>query len=205
MITEHPADRSGALDVEATETRFLRDKEMPQRIALGTVGLTLALAVASCGDRRQATSRTSVGPRAHAPFHCPATIPNGQAPPGESRNPSDLGNGGLWTLVPVDGKLVITMTRPPPPGTVLGELHRDGSIATKFPWWGSESVGRHLRITGRRLDSHAKPLRASVAPGLTRAPHFWASTITFATQGCWKVMGTAGTEKLTFVVQVMRG
>ena len=82
---------------------------MPQRIALGTVGLTLALAVPSCGDRRQATSRTSVGPRAHAPFHCPATIPNGQAPPGENRNPSDLGNGGLWSVVPVDGRLVITI------------------------------------------------------------------------------------------------
>jgi hypothetical protein len=177
---------------------------MPQRIALGTVGLALAFAVASCGDHRHASSRTGAGLSAHAPFHCPATIPNGQAPPGESMNPSDLGNGGLWTLVPVDGQLVITTTRPPPPGTVIGELNRDGSLATKFPWWGAKRVGGHLRISGRRLDSHANPLRVSVAPGVTRAPHFWASTITFAAQGCWKVTGTAGTEKLTFVVQVMR-
>jgi hypothetical protein len=178
---------------------------MPQRIALGTVGLALALAVASCADHGPATNRSSVGSRSYARFHCPATIPNGQAPPGESSSPSDFGNGRLWTLLPVDGRLVVSMTRPLPPGTVQGELHRDGSIATKFPWWGAESVGRYLRITGRRLDSHARPLRASVAPGLTRAPHFWASTITFATQGCWKVTGTAGTEKLRFVVQVMRG
>jgi hypothetical protein len=100
---------------------------------------------------------------------------------------------------------VITTTRPPPPGTVIGELSRDGSLATKFPWWGARAVGGHLRISGRRIDSHARPLRASVAPGLTRAPHFWASTITFATQGCWKVTGTVGTNKLTFVVQVVRG
>jgi hypothetical protein len=205
MTTGHRADDSGARDVEATETGSYSDREAPQRMALGTVGLALALALASCGDQRQVTSRTGVGARADAPFHCPATIPNGQAPPGESSNPSDLGHGGLWTLVPVDGKLVITMTRPPPPGTVLGRFHRDGSIGTKFPWWGAESVGRHLRITGSRLDSHANPLRASVAPGLTRAPHFWASTITFPSQGCWKVTGTAGAGTLTFVLQVIRG
>jgi hypothetical protein len=178
---------------------------MLQRVVLAAVGLALVLAVASCAHHGQATSRTAVGSRSYAPFHCPATIANGLAPPGESRNVSDFGNGRLWTLLPVDGKLVITTTRPPPPGTVLGELHRDGSLATKFPWWGAGSVARHLRISGKRLDSPAKPLRASVASGLTRAPHFWASMITFATQGCWKVVATARTEKLTFVVQVVRG
>jgi hypothetical protein len=178
---------------------------MLRRIALGGVGLVLGLAVASCADRRQATGHTSVGPRAHAAFHCPATIPNGRAPPGESKSASDFGHGRLWTLLPVDGKLVVTMTRPPRPGTVLGELHRDGSLATKFPWWGARSASRDLRITGRRLDGRAKPLRASVARGLTRAPRFWATTITFATQGCWQVTGSDGTERLVFVVEVIRG
>jgi hypothetical protein len=165
----------------------------------------LGLAVVGCADRHQATNRAGVSPRANATFHCPVTIPNGQAPPGERSSPLDFGNGRLWTGLPVDGKLVVSTTSPPPPGTFFGELHPDGSIATKFGWWGAGSVGRHLRITGRRLDSDAKPLRASIAPGLTRAPHFWASTITFAAQGCWKVTGTVGTEKLTFVVQVMLG
>ena len=85
---------------------------MLQRIALGTVGLVLGLAVASCADKGQATNPSSVAPRSYATFHCPATIPTGWAPPGESRNPSDFGNGRLWTLVPVDGTLVVTMTRP---------------------------------------------------------------------------------------------
>jgi hypothetical protein len=178
---------------------------MLQRIALGAGALVFGLAVASCGDRGQATKGTSARTRADATFRCPATIPNGQAPPGESRNPSDFGNGRLWTLLPVDGELVITMTRPPPPGTVLGELYRDGSLATKFPWWGARSTRRDLRISGSRLDYHSQPLRASVAPGLTRAPHFWATTIRFTTRGCWQVTGNAGTEKLTFVVEVTRG
>lgn len=178
---------------------------MLQRIALGTLGLVLGLALASCADRGQATNRTSVGPHGYATFHCPVTLPNGQAPPGESRNPSDFGDGRLWTLISADGNLVVSMARPLPPGTVFGELHRDGSIATKFPWWGARSAGRDLRITGRRLDGRAKPLRASVARGFTRSPRFWATTITFTTQGCWQVTGSDGTEQLTFVVQVMRG
>jgi hypothetical protein len=177
---------------------------MLQRIACGTVGLVLGLAVASCTDKGQATNPTSVA-RSHATFHCPATIPNGRAPPGESRNPSDFGNGRLWTLVPIDGTLVVTMSRPPPPGTVLGELHRDGSLATKFPWWGASRARRDLRITGRRLDGHAKPLHASVARGFTPAPQFWATTITFTSQGCWQVTASDGTERLTFVTRVMRG
>jgi hypothetical protein len=191
--------------LKPSKTGLDKNGAMPQRIALWTIGLVVGLATVSCADRGQATRRASVAPRGYATFICPTTTPNGQAPPGESRNPSDLRNGGLWTLIPVDGRLVVTMTRPPPPGTVLGELHRDGSLATKFPWWGATSTVRHLRITGRRLDGQAQRLRASVAPGLTRAPRFWASTITFTTQGCWKVTASAGTEKLTFVVQVMRG
>jgi hypothetical protein len=178
---------------------------MLPRIALAAVGLVFVLAVASCADHGQTTHRTSVGSPAYATVHCAVTTPNGETPPGESRSRLDFGNGRLWTALPVDGKLVVSMTSPLPPGTVFGELHRDGSMGTKFPWWGAKSAGRQLRITGRRLDGHAKPLRASVAPGLTRAPHFWATRITFATQGCWQVTGTAGTEKLTFVIQVMRG
>jgi len=175
------------------------------RIALAAVGLVPILAVASCADGGRPTSRTSVAPRASATSHCAVTIANGQTPPGESRSPSDFGDGGLWTLLPVDGKLVVSMTRPLPPGTVFGELRSDGSIATKFPWWGAQSAGRHLRITGTRLDRYAKPLRASIAPAVTRAPHFWATRITFATQGCWQVTGTAGAQTLTFVVHVTRG
>jgi hypothetical protein len=145
------------------------DTMLQRLLVLVAVGLPVALAGAGYADHRQATNRASVG---HAPFHCPVTVPNAQAPPGESRSPSDFGNGRLWTLIPVDGKLAVTMTRPPPPGTVPGELHRDGSMATKFPWWGARSARRELRITGRRLDARVKPLRANVAPGLTHGPHF---------------------------------
>ena len=168
-------------------------------------GLLVVLAVAGCADRDHATSGTSLVSRATSTYRCAATVPNGYAPPGETRSPTDFGNGRLWTQIPVDGRLVVTMTRPPPPGMVFGELRRDGSISTKFPWWGTRHAGGDLRIAGTRLDGAATPLRASVAPGLARAPHFWASTITFTSQGCWQVTGSARRATLTFVVHVTRG
>ena len=130
---------------------------------------------------------------------------NGQTPPGESKSPYDFGNGGLWTLLPIDGKLAVSMTRLAPPGTVFGELRGDGSIATKFRGGGQSPRDDTFGSSAGGLDRHAKPLRASVAPGLTRARHFWATRIIFTTQGCRQVTGTAGTQTLTFVVQVMTG
>jgi hypothetical protein len=174
------------------------------RVGLATVGFVLVLAGASCADRGQARERTSVGVSASAMFGCPVTIPNGQAPPGERRSPSDFGNRRLWTLLPVNGKLVVSATLPLRPGTVVGELHRDGSMTTKFPWWGARSAGPQLRITGTRLDGHSMPLRASVKHGFTGAPRFWATAITFTSRGCWRVTGTAGTQKLTFVLDVTK-
>jgi hypothetical protein len=178
---------------------------MLRRIVVVSIGLVVGLALAGCAGHGQAATRAAVRPRADAAFHCPTTLPNGQVPPGESRNASDYGNGRLWTLVPSNGKLVVTMTRPAPPGTVFGEVLRDGSLATKFPWWGARRAGPDLHITGTRLDGPAQPLRATTARGFTRAPHFWASTITFATQGCWQVTGRDRAARLAFVLQVMRG
>lgn len=163
------------------------------------------LAVASCGGHGGSTKRAQGSQAARAEFRCAATLPNGQAPPGESSSPLDFGNGRLWTVLPIDGRLVVTTSRPSRPGTVFGQVNRDGSIAVKFAWWGARSAGRHLRITGMRLDGQANPLRATVAPGLTRAPRFWATRITFTTQGCWQVTATAGGEKLMFAISVMRG
>lgn len=175
---------------------------MLPRTILAGMGCLLVLVGAGCADRGQPSGPATLRPSASVTFHCPVTIPNGQAPPGETESPSDFGNGQLWTLLPVDGKLVVTTTRPPPPGTTFGDLNPDGFIATKFPWWGGQSAGQRLRITGNRLDREAKPLQATIAPGFTHAPHFWATTIALPGEGCWKVTGTAGTERLRFIVQV---
>jgi hypothetical protein len=95
----------------------------------------------------------------------------------------------------------------PPNGTIVATREfvlADGSMRIKFPWWGSRRVNAHLRISGFSLSRRGQLLRASISPGLTRAPHFWASGIIFPTEGCWRVTGTAGDASLTFVVFVVK-
>jgi hypothetical protein len=125
---------------------------------------------------------------------CPVTLPNGRTPPGEPPSPEDHGNGSLWTALPPAGKIVATRE------FVLV----DGSIRIKFPWWGSRRVSTHLRITGLSLDRRGQLVRVHISPGLTRAPHFWASRVIFPTEGCWRVTATAGHASLTFVVFVIK-
>jgi hypothetical protein len=125
---------------------------------------------------------------------CPLTLPDGRTPPGEQPSREDHGNGALWTVLPPNGTIVATRE------FVLA----DGSMRIKFPWWGSRRANAHLRISGLSLSRRGQPLRASIIPGLTRAPHFWASGIIFPTEGCWRVTGTAGDASLTFVVLVVK-
>jgi hypothetical protein len=125
---------------------------------------------------------------------CPVTIPNGGQPPGEQQSPDYHGNGSIWTALPPDGKIVAT--RP----FVLP----DGSMRIKFPWWGSRGAGAHLTVSGSGIGRPGGLARATVTEGLTAAPHFWASSIVFPTGGCWRVTGTAGPARLTFVVLVVK-
>jgi hypothetical protein len=134
---------------------------------------------------------------------CHVTKPNGSTPPGEHPSDTHHGKPGLWTVLPRDGVLVITTTRPPPPGTTFGQIYPDGSLRTKFPWWGSRAAAAKLRIRGRRLDGPARRLRLAVGPGAeARSPHFWATGPRFPSPGCWRVIGRSGRARLTFTIAV---
>jgi hypothetical protein len=155
-------------------------------------GLMACGGVTSSG-RRGTAPGTSLLPTARV-AGCPVTLPNGRTPPGERPSPEDHGNGALWTVLPPNGKIDAT-----PPF-----VRADGSIRIKFPWWGSRRVNDHLKIMGSSLSGPRQKLRASIAPGLTGAPHFWASGIIFPSEGCWRVTGTASHASLTFVVLVVK-
>jgi hypothetical protein len=180
-------------------------QSMLARLAVAALASATISLLTGCADRGAAPNRASASAGGQPRFHCALTRPNGLAPPGEGGRPSDFGSGGLWTELPLDGVLAISASRPRAPGTVFGEVHRDGSLTTKFPWWGAKRAGRTLVVTGRRLDAYAKPLRTRIEPGFTSAPHFWASRITFSAPGCWAVTAAAGRETLSFVVEVRRG
>lgn len=96
-------------------------------------------------------------------------------------------SGALWTILG-DG------------GIVRAQPRDDGTIETKVPWW--RGVRGRLRITGRRLDGPAPPLRARV-PGGYGPIGFQATALVFPTAGCWSVAGTAGTASLRFLTLVV--
>jgi hypothetical protein len=76
-----------------------------------------------------------------------------------------------------------------------------GRVWMKFPWW--RMVPGRLRISGQRLDAAAPPLRAHVPTGY--GPNgFQASTVTFPTEGCWRVTGKVGDARLAFVTYVIK-
>lgn len=124
------------------------------------------------------------------PPPCLLTIPNDMHPRGErvidGHRHGNHGNGKLWTTLPADGKLLIAP-------------EKDGSLGWKFPWW--RAVRGRLTITGRRLDAHADPLRASI-PGGYGETGFQASSVIFPNEGCWEITGRVDDADLTFVVEV---
>jgi hypothetical protein len=90
---------------------------------------------------------------------------------------------------------------PLPDGGSYATVNSNGSISAKLGWWRARA-GK-LRVSGRRLDAAAPPLRARVPDGYTTRG-FQPSGITFPTVGCWRVTGAVASSKLSFVVRVRR-
>jgi hypothetical protein len=147
--------------------------------------------VAASEDRRVSL------PAPQTTFECAVTTPNGIAAGEEEFVPSSYGNRevsvgpfGLWP----DGTVIF---KPGGPGFVT----RDGSLGMKFGWL--RGVSGQLRITGRRLDAEAPPLRAE-APDGYEDRGFQATYIIFPTPGCWEVTGRVGNASVTFVTKVVK-
>jgi hypothetical protein len=108
----------------------------------------------------------------------------------------------LGTALPANGVLT---GRPPRDDIPVGVvLHPDGSISTKFGWWGGNRASTNLRVTGKRLDGPSNPLSAHV--GRAANPRFWPTDLSFPTPGCWKVIGRAGPRaRVAFKLEVVAG
>ena len=162
--------------------------------------LLLSLTVASTPTRAQ-TKKTDTTEN----FACAVTHPNGIQPPvkdfgGTIAYPANYhgprhifpgqyahGNGKLWTVLSLDGKILLAPDS-------------DGSISDKFMWW--RSIRGALTIEGHRLDAPAPPAVPYIPRGYNDTG-FQASGITFPSEGCWQITGQAGDSKLTFVVEVL--
>ena len=150
---------------------------MPSARALFVVGLVgvLTPAVAD-GVGAEAYSESARG-------RCPVTDVRGRRPkllpPGFNYGSRTL----AVNIVPADGRLVAGRL---PGGGKRALSNRDGSISAKFGWWRAGSGT--IRITGRRIDAPARPLRARVPAGYGAG--FQATVLTFATTGCWRITGS---------------
>ena len=114
---------------------------------------------------------------------CAVTQPNGGG--------GFHGNGGLSTALWTYNVLVADARF----------IQADGSVRMKFPWW--RHVRGDLRVTGRRLDRRAPPLRADIASGYGRIG-LQPTSLVFPTDGCWRITGRVGRETLTFVTLVVK-
>ena len=131
---------------------------------------------------------------------CEVTRPNGIVAGSDQPEPHSYGNRqlslgpfGLWP----DGTVVF---KPGGPGFITP----DGSLGMKFGW--TRGVRGPLRITGRRLDAPASPLRAVIPNGYREIEQigFQATSLVFSTPGCWEVTGRVGDASLTFVTRVLK-
>ena len=133
-------------------------------------GIVTVAALASTGCLAKSRHGTAQVANVMQRGSCPVTTPNGlQLPPEmkQTRSPYLHGNGKLWTTLPLNGILVLT-------------LEKDGSLGEKFPWW--KSVTDQLTIEGRRLDGPGT-LKANIPSGY--GPTFQSTAVFFSDEGCW--------------------
>jgi hypothetical protein len=129
---------------------------------------------------------------------CRVTIPPVHRTPNPASPSFNYGNKTIRvSLYPPNGKLVAGRLAD---GGTWATIQPDGSIDAKFGWWRAGS-GK-IRISGRRLDAPAPPLRAHVPDGY--GPGFQATGLTFPTTGCWRVTGRYVRSRLSFTLLVSK-
>ena len=155
-------------------------------------GVVISSLLAMASDGLQVPSPT---PRRN--FKCEITKPNDIAAGVDQPVPGSHGNRevsagpfGLWP----EGTITFK------PGGA-GFVTRNGALGMKFGW--TRGVAGELRITGRRLDAEAPPLRSEVPDGYGERG-FQVSYLIFPTPGCWEVTGHVGDSSVTFVTKVVK-
>jgi hypothetical protein len=134
-------------------------------------------------------------------MQCQGTRPNhvARADAGFGRDGFNYGNARLRAhLNWKDGRLRAGTF---PDGGSIATINPDGTIWAKQGWW--RGLPGVLRVTGRRLDAPAPPLRADIRGGYG-TQGFIPVGLTFPTVGCWRVTGRLGPASLTYVVRVTK-
>jgi hypothetical protein len=148
------------------------------------LGRSMAIATLLLSSAGAAQARPIQGPA------CRVTIPTGSD---GVYGTALLSVGGLRR----DGTVVFKPGGP-------GFLTSDGGLGMKFGW--TRGIAGQLKVTGRRLDGVAAPLRLDAPRGYGDIG-FQASHVIFSTPGCWEVVAQVGEHedsRITFVTNVVK-
>jgi hypothetical protein len=164
--------------------------------AVAIAGIAATVVVAAASD--ESASRRA---------DCPVTRANGSAPPGEAGG-DHHGNGRLWTALNRDGTFTVAAESDPDyldaDGAIAvdGVLGPDGSVGIKAPWWRGPGVRGRVRIRAHRLDAPAPDVDRTIPPSGYGLTGFQATGLRLPSTGCWRVTGSAGGSRLTFVTLI---
>jgi len=128
-------------------------------------------------------------PAATPAASCPATIPNGEMPPGAEPWNGWHRQGDLWTSLQLNGVYNISRAFVLPNGTYEWTMN----------WW--RGASGTLAVSGRRVDGPA-PALGVVAPDMQTDSGYQPAVLFFPTTGCWQVMGTLGQTSVTVTMLV---
>lgn len=167
--------------------------------------VTLAGFISVAPLATRASARTAVH-SANAP--CPVTVPTRTVSPAAGFGPDGFNYGNRRLRVLLYWPKGVLRAGILPDGGSQAIVNTDGTIRAKVGWWVRDLA--KLSIVGKRLDRPAPPLRAFIPSGYGPSYDIGASLgfqptgLTFPTVGCWRVVGKAGTARLTFVVKVTK-
>jgi hypothetical protein len=132
---------------------------------------------------------------------CPVTISTQKVAPNAGPTAAGFNYGTAKLRVHLGWPRGVLPAGRLPDGGSYAIVEPDGAIRTKVGWW--RGVPGRLKVRGRRLDGNASPLAASASDGYGPTG-FQPSILTFPSTGCWRVIGSVGVARLTFVVKVVR-
>jgi hypothetical protein len=147
--------------------------------------LAVSVAVATPGGVRASEATTTV--------RCQVSRPTSRPRPG-----FNFGTSRIAVALPPRATFV-AVTEGKSGGAFL---QANGWIRTKVGWW---AAAGGPRVTGRRLDGPARPLRADMGPlsWTSSGREFYPSNLYFPSGGCWRLRAVAGSATLVAIVRVV--
>lgn len=142
-----------------------------------------------------------VAPGADSATHCPVTIPTRSVPPDAGQSAAGFNYGGARLRAHLYWPRGTLPAGRLPDGGSYAAVMENGTIWVKIGWW--RGIQGRLVVTGRRLDAPAPSIRVRARDGYG-STGFVPVGLTFPTVGCWRVQGTLGSARLTFVVRVTK-